>query len=208
MSKHASVALAAAITVLAAGCGSSPKKNATPPIDAIAPDSGTSMSFTVSPATPGEFHRHLDPLVGDFEAQATFWESAAASPQSWNARAKSRWILDGRFVLTDFRGTMFGQPFEGVSLLGFDNAKQRYVSTWADTSSTALLPIAEGTCSRDGKVFTTTRRKQDPKNGTWTTERDVTTVFSDDEHTFEMFVQPEGGSEFKSFEIVYTRVQG
>ena len=103
---------------------------------------------------------------------------------------------------------MFGQPFEGVSLLGFDNAKQRYVSTWADTSSTALLPIAEGTCSRDGKVFTTTRRKQDPKNGTWTTERDVTTVFSDDEHTFEMFVQPEGGSEFKSFEIVYTRVQG
>lgn len=207
MSKHASMALAAAISVLAAGCGSTPKKTANPTHDAIAPETGSEMSFTVSPAAPGEFHRNLDPLVGDFDAKATFWESAGAAPQTWNAHAKSRWILDGRFVLTDFRGNMFGGSFEGVSLMGFDNAKQRYVSTWADTSSTALMPIAEGTTSRDGKVFTTTRRRQDPTDGSWLTERDVTTVFSNDEHTFEMFVQPDGGTEFRSFEIVYTRVQ-
>lgn len=207
MSKHVSVALAAALSVLAAGCGSSPKKTKTPTQDAIAPDSGSSMSFTVSNNAPGESHRYLDPMVGDFSAKATFWESASAMPQTSNAQAKSRWILDGRFVLTDFRGQMFGDSFEGVAMMGYDNAKQCYVSTWADTTSTALLPIAEGTCSRDGKVFTSTRRKQAPSSGAWTTERCVTTVVSRDRHTFEMFVTPDGGTEYRALEIVYTRVQ-
>ena len=36
----------------------------------------------------------------------------------------------------NFKGEMFGQPFEGLQLIGFDNMQQKYVTLWIDNSST------------------------------------------------------------------------
>ena len=50
-----------------------------------------------------------------------------------------------------FAGDMMGSPFSGIGLNGYDNNTGKYVSTWMDTMSTAILYF-EGTAGPDGKL--------------------------------------------------------
>jgi len=56
-------------------------------------------------------------------------------------------ILGGRFLMQNCRGTMFGQPYEGLGITGYDRFKKKFVGLWLDSLSTAILAMS-GTCSR------------------------------------------------------------
>lgn len=200
------ITFALATSALLFGCSSTPKNTTgTSSHDAIAPTTDEIAAMTVELATPGEFHNKLNPLVGNFSAQTTYWATPGSTPQTSEGMAKSRWVLDGRFVLTNFRGEMLDRPFEGISFMGYDNASEAFVATWADTSGTNLYPISSGTCNTNGSVITMNRTMHDPITNTTMNTREVTTIFSNDEHKFEMFVTPTSGKEFKTMEIFYTR---
>ena len=47
--------------------------------------------------------------------------------------------LGGRYVIGKFAGTMMGQPFEGMSTMGYDNAKKMFTSTWVDNMGTGIV---------------------------------------------------------------------
>ena len=59
---------------------------------------------------------------------------------------------------------MMGSPFSGIGLNGYDNNTGKYVSTWMDTMSTAILYF-EGTAGADGKTITQTARYDDVVQG-------------------------------------------
>ena len=61
-------------------------------------------------------------------------------------------MLGGRYVLGRFSSTYLGQPMEGLSIDGYDNAKQEYFSLWFDTMGTGFYET-HGQASADGKTI-------------------------------------------------------
>jgi len=156
-------------------------------------------------AQPGEAHKRLEPMVGTFRAQTRFWMSPQMPPQESQGTMNTRWVLGGRFLLSEYKDSAPGSPFEGIGLIGFDNPKQRYVGMWTDSMGTMLMPISEGTADARGKVTTMHRTFDDPMSGQPKPMREVITIASRDEHTYESYVPGPDGKEYKALDVRYTR---
>jgi hypothetical protein len=63
-------------------------------------------------------------------------------------------ILDGRFVLHEYRGSLQGKPFEGIAVYGFDLATNKFQSVWADSfhMSTGIM-FSEGSPGEKFRVL-------------------------------------------------------
>jgi hypothetical protein len=48
-------------------------------------------------------------------------------------------IFNGKFLKQEYRGTLQGQPFSGVHIIGFDPLVNEYQAVWLDSSGTSLL---------------------------------------------------------------------
>ena len=156
--------------------------------------------------TPGEHHKKLEPMVGRFKTTTRMWMDPSQPPEESTGSSDNKWILGNRFVRSEYKGQMMGKLFDGIGLMGYDNAKKCYVSTWCDSMSTSIMPVSEGRMDSSGKVMTTTVTMDDPVTGKPSTMRQVTTIKNSDEHRFEMWATGPDGKEFKTLEIVYTRM--
>jgi len=174
---------------------------------AVALDPEQEMALWEELAAPGEGHRRLDPLVGRFHATVRSWLVPEEEPLTFEGTVTNEWILGGRFLRGEFRASMMGEPFEGLSILGYDNADEHYVGFWCDSMSTMLMPVSEGTMSQDGKVLTMKNRWENPLQKIEISTRDVTTIESRDKHVYEMYETGPDGVERKTLEIVYTRIE-
>lgn len=153
--------------------------------------------------TPGPGHVALDALVGDWKAEVKCWMESGRSPEVTQARANTSWTLKGRFLEEEFHGEMMGKPFNGKTLLGFDNTKQTYNSVWMSDTQTSMF-TSEGKGDSGNKVITlegkatcaATGRKDVPM-------KTVLRVISPDKHVLEMFDGSKGNA--KTMEITYTR---
>jgi len=98
---------------------------------------------------------------------------------------------------------MMGHPFTGKSLIGYDNVKQKFFSTWLSDNQTSLF-VSEGKGDSDNKTITL----EGKTNCAATGQRDipmksVQRVVSPDKHVFEMFDGSKGNA--RTMEITYTR---
>jgi hypothetical protein len=162
-------------------------------------------SACVRLATPGAYHRALDPLVGRFKARVLSRLESGAEPEETAGMVHNHWILGGRFLQSDFEGRTIGMPFEGVGILGFDNARRRYVATWIENTSTAIMPVMEGAPDESGKRIAVAGSMDDELTQQSVHVREVWSIESDDRHRFEMWTTDANGVEFEALEIVFTR---
>lgn len=155
-------------------------------------------------AAPGKFHAHLKPLLGTWKTVSKWWTSAEAEPAVSEGTSQKKLILGGRFVQENYHSTAMGMPFQGVGLMGYDNAKKKYTSVWIDTMSTTMMTDS-GTCNESGKVFTFRGAIDDPFTGQKKKIRTVLTIVNNDRHVLEMYETPQGGKEYKSLDVTYAR---
>jgi hypothetical protein len=86
-------------------------------------------------------HAKLAELVGEWQGTTKTWFEpdviADESPMTGSIKA----ILDGRFVMHEYSGSLQGKPFEGVAIYGFDLATNKFQSAWVDSfhMSTAIM---------------------------------------------------------------------
>ena len=153
-------------------------------------------------ATPSEGHRKLEGMAGTWDAEVTTW--MGPQPEKSKGVSENRLVLGGRFVEQRFKSEMMGQPFEGLGYTGYDNHKKKYVGTWMDNMSTAVM-VSEGTYDASGKVMTSTATMDDFMTGKQANLRLVSTTISADEELFEMFGPDPTGKEVKQMEIRYRR---
>src|SRR5678815_2548819 len=152
--------------------------------------------------TPGPAHKALDALVGDWKAEVKCWYEPGGSPQVSQGTAKTRWILNGRFLEEEFHGEMMGKPFTGRSLVGYDNTRQKFKMVWVSDMQTSIF-TTEGIGEDNNKVITLEGKSDCPGTG----QRDVPmkTVFrvlGPNKHTFEMYDESRGRNA-KTMEITY-----
>ena len=153
---------------------------------------------------PGDAHKKLEPLIGEWTAEVQCWMDPGSPPMVSKGAAKAEWVMKGRFVKEEFDGEMMGKPFQGMSLTGYDNQKKHYSTLWVDDTSTALF-MSAGTADKGGRVITFESKMDCPVTG----EKDmpvkqVLHIVSPDKHVFEMH-HTRQGKEAKVMEITYTR---
>lgn len=169
------------------------------------------MAAMMKAGTPGKEHQLLAKCAGTFDAEVIV--SMGPDPDGDQPEMKSKgkdvseMILGGRYLKSDFSGNMMGMPYSGTGLHGYDNTKQKYVSVWADSMSTAVT-VSEGTIDESGRIITYNGEYACPiEGGKIKKFRQVLTIKDADHHEFEMFQPGPGGKEFRGLYIKYTRAK-
>src|SRR5215213_5553493 len=105
---------------------------------------------------PGPEHKEMMKNAGDWDAEVKFLDMGTGQwSQPTKGTAHFEPIFDGRYMQMTFEGSMSmgGQtmPFKGMGIMGYDNMKKMYFSTWIDSMSTMMMKT-EGT--KQGDVLT------------------------------------------------------
>ncbi len=162
-------------------------------------DQQAMMEAYMKMMAPNENHAYFKNFIGQWEVTSTAWMMPGAEPVVSNSVSKAELILGGRFLKMEYKGTMFGQPFEGIQINGYDNFQKKYISFWIDNSSTAFY-LLSGTFDETGKIMTERAEWTDPMTGGTMKVRTTTKWISQDEFVYEMFMISPDGQEFKSLE--------
>ncbi len=167
-------------------------------------DEEAMMKVYMQAAAPGAPHEQLAQLAGSWRIKSTSWQMPGAPPVETAGAAVKKMVLGGRYLQETLNSSMMDMPFEGLGLLGYDNLRQEYSGVWLDNMSTQLMPYS-GQYDPVHKTYTMKAEYLDAASGQLVTARMVTTVVSENEHRFEMFMPGPDGKEFKGMEMVYTR---
>ena len=154
-------------------------------------------------ATPNENHKVLDAIVGNWEHTVKWWMSADAQPEESTGTSEIKWIMGGRFIQHTVQGISMGQPFEGMGIQGYDNAKKEYIGLWFDNMGTGFMR-GTGHYDPDAKTLTEKGNFTCPFRGD-TPFRGVLQIKDDDHYTYEMHASGFDGKEYRAMEIQYTR---
>jgi hypothetical protein len=169
------------------------------------PDHDAMMAEMMKYANPGPQHQALNPLAGNWKTVTKMW-MGPGEPEVSNGTCERSWALGGRFLVSNYKGTFSGKPFEGMELLGYDLRKQQYVSTWIDNMGTGFSVSENGTMDPATKSLTLGMSFDDPMTNQKMAYKIVTKITDDNSHTFSMIGSREG-KDFTEMEIAYTRVK-
>jgi hypothetical protein len=180
-------------------------KTATDTSAAIAPpmDSAAMMQAWQAYMTPGGVHQMLAKSNGTWEGDVTMWMEPGKPPIKSKSTTVNKMIFGGRYQQSTHKGDMMGMPFEGMSTLGFDNAKKVLVSTWIDNMGTGIMTM-EGTWDSTTNTANLKGKMVDPMTGKDMECRETFTMIDDNSQKLEMFCTQQG-KEMKTMEILYKR---
>jgi len=170
---------------------------------ASAPDTAEMMKKWAEIAAPGPSHKKLEAVVGTWDVESKFWMGGPNdAPMESKGKSTKRWILGNRFVQEEFKGEMFGAPFEGLGIVGYDNFKKKYVNVWLDTSGSA---ISTGEGGVEGDVITLNGVMDEPLTGEKNKPvKYVLRISSPEKHTLEIH-DVNLGDKSRVGEIIYTK---
>ena len=154
-------------------------------------------------ATPNEHHAKLGKTVGNWIAKTSFIMDPAAPPTEGEGTMSVKWVLGGRYIMSEFKMDFMGQPYEGIGFNGYDIAHEQYVSSWMDTMSTKITHMTGGEEAGDALVLhgtSTTPRGDNPMK--------IVTKFTDTNTWVDTFFDKTPEGEWtQSGTIVYTRIE-
>jgi hypothetical protein len=169
----------------------------------MSPEEQAMMAAWMKFMTPSEGHKMLDGMVGTWNTKVTAWMAPGAPPMESSGVSETTWIMGGRYIQEKATGTFFGQPFNGMGITGYDNAKKQYVGTWVDNMGTGIMSQTGSTT--DGKVWSFKGTNTDPMTGKDSPSEMKITVADKDHYTAEMWAPAPDGKMFKMMEINYSR---
>ncbi|HSL44048.1 MAG TPA: DUF1579 domain-containing protein [Anaerolineales bacterium] len=155
----------------------------------------------------GSPHHFLAQLKGGWSGTSRLWfepdKLADNSPVVGNIQL----ILDGRFALYLYQGSVQGEPQHGVFTFGYNTTLDRYEASWVDSfhNNTAIM-FCTGNATDDG--FFVLGSYPDPNGGPdWGWRTEVELVDEDHLVITAYNIMPEG-YETKATEATLTRIKG
>ncbi len=169
-------------------------------------DSAVAMKAMMDYGTPGPMHQMMASWNGTWSGETTLWQYEGGTPSQSTGTAVNTMILGGKYQSSKHTGNMMGMPFEGMAIMGYDNATKKFVSSWADTWSTGIMNMT-GTWDEATKSLTFNGSMPDvTRPGKECSLREVYTIVDENMHRMEMYgPDPKTGKEFKMMEIKMTR---
>jgi len=156
-------------------------------------------------AAPGPEHKVLGSMVGKWKTVSNAW-MGPGEPMMSEGTAEGELIMGGRFLVLRSHGTMMGNPFEGMELLGYDRMAGKYAAIWIDDMGTAIYTMGDGTYDEATKTLTLMAEWAMPGQEAKIPYRLVTKTLDANKHVFEMIAMRDG-KDMKEMEITYTRAK-
>ena len=167
-------------------------------------DSAAMMKAWQAFMTPGAMHKWMEKTNGTWEAETSQWADAKTPPTKSKATNVQTSFAGGRYVMGKFSGTMMGQPFEGMSTMGYDNGKKMFVSTWVDNIGTGIAHMS-GTYDEASKTLNLKGHQTDPITGKDSDLREEMKMIDDNTYTMIMYGAGMDGKEMKFMEGTFKR---
>lgn len=179
------------------------------------PDEAAAMEAWMKASTPGENHKLLEGMTGDWTYVNKMWHNPDpnAKPEESTGTATVKSMYNGRYFQGDYAGSFEmpgpdGKPqkmeFRGSSLHGYDNMSGKFFGTWIDNMGTGIV-VFEGKYDPASKSFTYTGNYDCPMRQCKVSVREVVKITDKDHHMMEWYETTPGAKEQKTMEITYTR---
>lgn len=153
--------------------------------------------------TPGDMHKMLASETGNWTAAMTMFMDPA-NPTKSESSVEIKMGLGGRYQESRYKGKVDGMDFEGIATVGYNNASQKFESTWRDNMGTGLM-FTTGEYDPATKSITFTGSSTDPMTKKDKKFRELYTIVDDNTRKMEMFEDDPRGKEYKSMEIILKR---
>lgn len=155
---------------------------------------------------PGPSHRLLESFVGEWDVKLTFWSEPKSHGQSSIGHSQISWVLGNRFLQEQFSGTIAGEQYRGIGIMGYDNGSRRFKTVWADSLNTALT-TSSGRFYPDTNTLVLESEVYDPLVSGVKTVQSKLQIESPNSYTFVMTDTSPEGKQFTSLEMRYQRKQ-
>jgi hypothetical protein len=183
--------------------GAGQEGGAKPAEPEMTPEQKAEQEAWMKAATPGEPHKRMAELDGEWTVSGRFWMEPKGAPIESVAKAKFHMILGGRYQVQEYSGGFMGMDFEGFGFSGFDNTTKEHVGVWADSMGTGVM-VLRGKMDEKGRVESSGSFVN--PTGQTETMREVWGPGDNGTYRLEFFGKsPKHPEEFKSMEMVYTR---
>lgn len=152
---------------------------------------------------PGRMHHKMLEWGGNWREQTMVWATPEAEPVKSEAICESRVVMEGRFIMSTHRGEMNKAQYEAQSVLGWDNAKKKFIKTWFDNMGTGILTM-EGTWDEAKQTIEFIGYASNPFGEAPIKVRQVLKIINPTEMLLEVYMDY-NGKEYKSMEVKSTR---
>jgi len=149
--------------------------------------------------TPGEMHKMLASMNGKWSEEVTMWMDPSQPPMKSSATTENKMILGGRYQQSNVSGSFNGMAFEAQSIIGYDNMKKVFTSSWVDNMGTGIMNM-EGPYDAATKTITLVGSEIDPMTGKEMKMRQTIKIVDDNTEVMEMYNITDG-KEVKNMEI-------
>jgi hypothetical protein len=166
---------------------------------------------------PGEMHKRLDALVGDWNVDMTVYIAGGTREKPIVANAvmcHREWIAEtGNRHLRDVtEGTVGGNPYYRLGILSYSTMDKRYEWNTVDALNTDMMTYkgVKNSATLSGDIvmsgeFTDQGVLGDTYAGKVIRQRTVIKIESSERHLFELYFKPPGERERLAVRAVYTR---
>ena len=161
------------------------------------------MAFEKSSGSP---HRFLAQLAGNWTGMSRLWLEPDTLTDESPVVGSIQLILDGRFALYLYQGTIEGEPQHGMFMVGYNTTTDQFESSWVDSfhNNTAIM-FCVGRATESG--FSVLGSFPDPTGGPdWGWHTEVSLLDEDHLLITAYNIIPDAG-EVKATEANLTRVK-
>jgi hypothetical protein len=166
----------------------------------MSPEMQAEMAAWMEMGKPGQEHQQLAASAGTWKAKGKSYMGPQPTP--WEGTSQRQMILGGRVMAETFKADMMGMAMEGHAMVGYDNAKKQWWTTWNDNMSTGVL-MATGNWDDAVKGVVFNGAMTGPKGETIKV-RMITRHPSATEEQFEYW-EERGGQMMKTMEMTLTK---
>ncbi len=167
---------------------------------------GMDMQAYIEAGTPGEFHKKLDVLVGDWEGEFTIWMDPSEPPMLSKGTVKREWVFGGRYLKETIEATSDMGTFNGMGFFGYNNVDGQYEMVWMDSMSTKIYSET-GVYNPDKQTLFTRGSHRDPVTGRVLNGWGKLDLSDPDRQVYAGYLYGPDGREFKHFEGVSKRMR-
>lgn len=155
---------------------------------------------------PGENHRVLDSLIGEWRGFVRIRMEPGAEPMEMPTTISREWVLGGRYVTESVKSETDMGPFEGMGVIGYNNVDGLYEVGWIDNMSTAVF-TEQGSYEAKTKTFRFSGKHRDPVTGHTILTSSVLDLSNPDRHVMRSTIPGPDGTPYEHFYGVFERVK-
>jgi hypothetical protein len=151
-------------------------------------------------------HHDLNVLVGRWKGTNRVWFSEDVLVDESMMEGTMRAVLNGRFIIHEYAGSFQGKSIEGVCMMGYDLAQEKFQFSWVDSfhMSTGIM-FSEGNSSSNSIMVLGSYPSMGEVKEEWKW-RTTIDVVNEDEMVITMYNISPQGDEVKAVETKYKRV--